>query len=76
MGALLTVRNDGPDDADILVGGRYKVTVRNGHQLALSVNQQVVFEPVRPMTPRELAEHTGIPMKDQLEPSRYAEADA
>lgn len=73
MGALITLRNDGPDPVALLLGGHYQCVIKAGTQRAFSVNCAVSFEPVKRLTPQEIAEQSGLPLPPDIPTGRYAE---
>lgn len=59
MGALLTVRNDGPGDADVTVGGR-RFVLRAGEQRLINATHAVKVDAVPPISEAEMAFHMGV----------------
>lgn len=78
MAALLTMRNDGPGDADVIVGGR-RFVLRPGDSRVINATHQVRVDPVAPITEAEMAFHMGISPDQQREanrpPMRMADGD-
>jgi hypothetical protein len=73
MSAYVRVSNDGPDDVDILLGGNSIRLLRAGESMALTTALAVSFAPVKPLSTRELAEHSGVPYKDPEPMGRFVE---
>lgn len=81
MSALLTIRNDGPDDAIIVLGGKPNDPNANarrlgaGQEIRIGTSVPVAFGAAKPLTREEIAMHNGIAL-DQLEdrtPGRFVE---
>lgn len=82
MTALLTIRNDGPDDAIIVFGGNPNDKMASarrlgaGQEVRIAANVPVSFGSAKKLTREELAMHNGIPI-DQLPnhdlPGRFVE---
>lgn len=69
MAALLTLRNDGPGDADVTVGGR-RFVLRPGEQKCINATHAVKVDPVPPISDAEMAFHMGISIEQAREATR------
>jgi hypothetical protein len=58
MAALFTVRNDGPDDLQVMIGTR-PVIIRPGHQFSCATNKTLSFQSIAPMTEADLLREAG-----------------
>jgi N-acyl-D-aspartate/D-glutamate deacylase len=76
MGALITIRNDGPDDAALMLAGQYRKVIAAGTQCVFSVNCEVSFEPIRRLTASELAEQSGLPPPPDVPMGRFVEDES
>lgn len=74
MTALVRIANDGPDDVDVVVGTTRRF-LKAGQQMALTTSLAVSFAPVKPLSARELAEHSGVPYREPEPPGRFVEDD-
>jgi hypothetical protein len=72
MAAHLTIRNDGPDDAEIRIAHRSRV-IKAGQQVMVSTRVTADILPLAKMTPTELAMHMGTPTAIPQAPLRYEE---
>lgn len=81
MTAMLTIRNDGPDDAIIVFGGNPKnvhASARRlgaGEEVRICANVPVAFGAAKPLTREEIAMHNGIPLEQvpDRETGRFVE---
>lgn len=75
MGALVTVRNDGPDDLQARIGGRWVVLHAN-ESTRFNATVPVEFEATPTLAPAELALHLGVsPERPAEPPCRLAHDD-
>lgn len=75
MSAYVRVSNDGPDDVDVMLGGNSVRLLHAGESMALTTALAVSFAPVKPLSARELAEHSGLPYKEPEPTGRFVEDD-
>lgn len=76
MAALLTLRNDGPGDADVIVGGR-RFVLRPGDERRINATHQVRVDPVAPISEAEMAFHMGVSVEQTraVQPWKLADSE-
>lgn len=69
MSALLTIRNDGPGAAEVLVG-KSSTLLQPGSDMRVNATLPVSFRALKSLDREEMAQHLGTPISERL---RHAE---
>jgi hypothetical protein len=58
MAALFTIRNDGPDDLEVVLSKR-TIVLPKGHQISCSTNKPVSFKAIPQLTMADIVREAG-----------------